>query len=1165
MIDLVQKYKELLTGVQNTLSQPVQNLKNWGQVLTNPQTRQEYQQYVVQPAADKIPKPVSSFTKGFGNMSTLGLVKNFDEEKPGVAYRAGQIAGLVNPFNPVNKAMGALNIGGRVAGRIAPKATSFVAKRVVPGVISELAQTGAYTGAQQFAGATGIGEKIPLTKEGVAANLLVGLGLRGGFSALAPQAKPTVTGLATKSKMVFKPKSVMTGEEIKITDDIISQFNLDGILKRENKNFIDNILSTKAGASLSKLKSMSEREKLNEIAKFTNISEDFQVRDMGMGLVGKNQEKPISNPTGSYKDLQKDVAQISRKELSTQLNRGSAIRTKANEVVSSIPSISQKGKLNINRLNVEGAGKEVLENQQARVKPTVIGNKEVVEQAKLATGAKGAISDAQMKNLMAQQVKNRQKVVDLTARYNKAIADGAPETEILKIALDIDKQSLIAQQGGTFAGRLLQAQNIIADKSATPMQKVFALLHNAEVPTEKYMRDAIKVNWDDPASVVSFYRKYVPPSFSDVLTEVRYSNMLSSPLTHIVNLSSNAMQTGIVAPIEKTITGVLDFGKSALTGSERKYYTSAGIDYAGGYVKALPQAYKKALNVLSGKDVSIRPDYENMPTGSTGVMKAYTLPLRALEAMDQFFRTLVQGGSLAELKKGPLKLTGEQMIDKATKEADYRLFRQAFDPNGELGQGVVLQIFDKWNSAIANLRRLPGGKWVLPFLQTPTNILKQGFEYSPMGFTTAIGAKAPLEQLSKAILGTGVLMGAYQLAENGLVSWEAPSSETERELYYAAGMQPYSVKIGNNWVSFSKLGPLSYPFAMAAAMANAQRTNPDKGRLENFAQGAGGMLGFFGDQSYVRSIGDLVDAIQGGVNIGPNAISSEAANMAGQLVPYKSFLTWVGRITDPTYRKANTFQERMIKDLPVVGSGLEPYTNLEGNPSMRDYPLLNAISPFKVSREKESVTPMYDEYREKRIQRGVEKRLDQDFQQGNKTAQSAGGIFRYIDESGSLRKIELPENSKVTKLDDRRFFAQNEDGRVFYYKDEKGNYKDIEIDKDIKAPKYIGNEAVDKLYKSEYTSKLNARSKDAIEAYEQGFIDQGEMMDIVGEVEKIKASAKKAKKPALKKLSVKAPKITIPKVSKGRFKVARPKTVKKYTIKKNKVKRYTVGKLPKIT
>lgn len=854
-----------------------------------------------------------------------------------------------------------------------------------------------------------------------------------------------------------------------------------------------------------------------DVAKFPN---EKQVVVYNPSAIKNVAQQPLGDVTKGNLNTQTEGFQKVGKIISpTQSESVVPTRTMASQEVASPNIIPEKGKLNIKNLNVQGEGKKLLQSQEAGVIPTVIGNKQVVDMARTAKGTR-TLTDQKMQELMAQQLKNRQLVVDLTEQFNNARKSGASDVELAKIMLNIADQSETARQGGTFAGRLLQAQNILADQSASPMQKIFALLDNAGADKTKYIQDAVKVDWENPTQVVDFYRKYVPPKFGEILDEIRYSNMLSSPLTHIVNTTSNALQTGVIAPVEKTITGALDWGKSALTGSERQYYARSGVDYASGYVRALPEAFKKFKNVLSGEQVLVKPDYERIPTGTKGILSAYTTPLKMLEAADQFFKTLVESGVTNELKNGPRKLTMEQISSNATKEANYRLFRQAFDPNGELGSGIVLKTFDKWNSAIANLRRLPGGKWVLPFLQTPTNILKQGVEFSPLGVTTMVGAKAPIEQLSKAIIGTAVFSGAYGLAKSGMTTWDAPASGTERDLFYSAGMQPYSVKIGNNWVSYSKLGPLSYPLAMAAALASAEKKNPDQSFISNVGKGVSGILGFFGDQSYVRSIGDLVDAIRGGGNIGSSAFTSEASNLAGQLVPYHSFLTWLGRMTDPTYRKAATFVDKMKKDLPILGSSLKPYVDLQGNPSKRDYPVLNAVSPYQVTQQKLPEAKMLFDVQTKKIQNEVSKRADEAFLAGDSSQQKTGDIYRYVDDNGAVKKIDLSFPTKEYKP--------------------------------------TGNTLLDKELLSDYRGSITTAKNNVIKAWELGAITQEQAIKELEKLVSKSNSVKGPKKP--KKITFKATKYTPAKITVSKGIKTKLPTIKfkKPKVTKTKIKRFSI-------
>ena len=123
--------------------------------------------------------------------------------------------------------------------------------------------------------------------------------------------------------------------------------------------------------------------------------------------------------------------------------------------------------------------------------------------------------------------------------------------------------------------------------------------------------------------------------------------LLSSPNTHIVNTASNLQGSGIIAPIEKTILGGVDFLKSAATGSPRQYYAGEGATYAKGYYSKMGEAAHKFADVMRGRSMIQNPDVREIPLTTGGlahaVEKTLSYPLRLLEAADQFFQTLVKG------------------------------------------------------------------------------------------------------------------------------------------------------------------------------------------------------------------------------------------------------------------------------------------------------------------------------------------------------------------------------------------------------------------------------------------------------------------------------------------------------------------------------------------
>jgi len=701
----------------------------------------------------------------------------------------------------------------------------------------------------------------------------------------------------------------------------------------------------------------------------------LQVRDINKDKIRGTLPKPLSVPkvnTDIAPPKVRGQSKLAKIELSDQPTRvivsqkdGVQLEsTSPNQIdletklagVSSTDILPQKGKLNVKNLNLDESGQKAV--RAADTTPaTVIGNKDVIETSKLTTGSNRPITDAEMQILMAKRLNSRQTVVTLTKEFEALKKSGADEATLISKFNEIADQSIIAKQENTLAGRQLQAASILADELATPQQKILALLDNAGISKDKYSKEAVKIDWNNSKQVVEFYRKFVPPKLGEILTEFRYTNMLSSPLTHIVNTATNLFQTGVITPIEKTISGTLDWAKSTITGSERKYYISDGIKYTKGFYSSLPKAWAKFRNVVTGKEVAIKPDMERIPVSTGGIYKAYTTPLKALEAADQFFMELVKGGESASLQNRGLSAAA--IAAKAENSARYRLFRQQFDPQGKTGQGYLLQVWDKYNSVVQQLRRFPGGRWIVPFLQTPTNILKQGVEYSPLGILTVPGSKNAIEQLSKTIIGTTVFAGAYGLLNSMEFTWEVPSGQKERDLFYAANMQPYSIKVGNQWVSYSKLGPLSYPIAMAAALRYAEKYDLPTDKESAISTAVGGMLKFFSDQSYVRQLGDFMDSLQTGKGI-VGGLKAEVSNSVSQLIPYKSFLGWLSRMIDPVNRKSTGVVSSITSQLPFLSKTVDPYYNpVTKQPSERSNRFLNSFSPVRITEGSTSIENMY--------------------------------------------------------------------------------------------------------------------------------------------------------------------------------------------------------------
>jgi hypothetical protein len=108
---------------------------------------------------------------------------------------------------------------------------------------------------------------------------------------------------------------------------------------------------------------------------------------------------------------------------------------------------------------------------------------------------------------------------------------------------------------------------------------------------------------------------------------------------------------------------------------------------------------------------------------------------------------------------------------------------------------------------IAAKRDHPWLDFVIPFVKTPANILRQGIEASPLAplsrqFRDAVsaGGRAQSEAMGRATSGTVALATLAYWASQGRLSGNGPSAPSQRAALMEAGWRPNAVKVGDQWV-----------------------------------------------------------------------------------------------------------------------------------------------------------------------------------------------------------------------------------------------------------------------------------------------------------------------------------------------------------------------------
>lgn len=648
-------------------------------------------------------------------------------------------------------------------------------------------------------------------------------------------------------------------------------------------------------------------------------------------------------------DAASQTANTKVQSLASSMERGSKSLGKSVPTVSDFYNVDRMAVPNVVKQQVKGEIANAKEQLTAVVGHT-LSNKEVADLA------------AQTSRVLDKTVTREQTAAKIAAnlKLRQSIADAAVKGTV---GNDFIEMWMKDKAAGEDIARQLQARSIIAKpEEAKAIDAILQGVYKVNKNAEEVAAAARNVDFNDPKAAAEFYRSFVKPKAGEWIDLLRYNSMLSSPNTHFNNIFSNFGQTGLVAPIEKTVTGMVDAARAALTGSPRQQFVGEGAAYAKGYYTSVAKATQAFTDSMRGKSLTVNPDIRFIPLALKGPAKAVesvlAVPTKLLEASDQFFTALTSGGVESSLKYRASKgVAVSDIAGKANEEAAHRLFRGDTNVPQE---GHLLKAFDQVTNLVQSARQSDNpivstiSKFTLPFVRTPMNIFKQSVEYSPLGVTTLWGATNKTEQLSKAILGSSAAAGVATLLGSNRLTWAEPTNSDQKAAYRQAGMQPYSVRIGDKWYSYAKLPPaLAFNFALVASVDNAikEKKLGDETAdviLNSFAKYAN----FIADQSYVKNIGDFVAGTKGDVQ----GFAKTLSNYPQQLIPFRALGSWIERLIDPVQRQADPNgsvldkqMQQIMMQIPGLAQKVPTRNDSAGNPLPSNNRLRNAFSPIKVS------------------------------------------------------------------------------------------------------------------------------------------------------------------------------------------------------------------------
>lgn len=493
------------------------------------------------------------------------------------------------------------------------------------------------------------------------------------------------------------------------------------------------------------------------------------------------------------------------------------------------------------------------------------------------------------------------------------------------------------------AGRTLQQFRMMANAKDVNGSVLAAIAkrggspENAKEAAETLL-DAFETS---PDKFNTLTRDALKPKFKDKLIELWYNSLLSGPQTHVVNVVSNTL-TALGQLPEHLTAAAIGAGRAAAARKQvdRVLFSEVGARAAGllaGTREGLAQA-ARTFKTGEPSDFATKVEAQSQKAISGIKGEVLRIPTRALTAEDELFKAMARRmelHGLAVRQAGKEGLRGDaarkraadlvanptdEMMERALDYGRYLTFQRPLGPAA--------------SKVAAFTEAMPIAKLVLPFVRTPTNLIKFSIERSPFApllkeWRSDIAAKGPRRDLAiaKAVVGTGLGAMVAEMAASGLITGGPPTDRGRENMMRANGWQPYSFKVGDKYYSYSRLDPFSTTIGVAADMATKYDGLSESQKDDAAVMVVTSIMANLSNKTWLSGVSDMMEAI----NDPQRYAAGFGKRMAGSLV-VPTGVNQVTRSVDPVARQRDDYGDAIANRIPGLSDNLFPTRNVLGEP-----------------------------------------------------------------------------------------------------------------------------------------------------------------------------------------------------------------------------------------
>jgi diguanylate cyclase (GGDEF)-like protein len=593
---------------------------------------------------------------------------------------------------------------------------------------------------------------------------------------------------------------------------------------------------------------------------------------------------------------------------------------------------------------------------------------------------------------------------DAQQAFDKAQAKGdrhaaaTASQDLLAKTLDYVAAQRAYVNDGTAAARALQARAKIqaADITASNPDGFLRKLFR-EIPgiSDQQALDLVHTFKTDPGSLPDLVRAALKPTFRQKFFEAWRAGMLG-PTSFIAKAAGDTSAQAL--SLARTIGGTaIERGAAKIQGRVPEREWAEAYAHIQAIQDGVPTMLHTFLDRYNNESFDVTGRLDTRAVGAIGkatilgkeynVGRAVRTPYRVFEGISDAFsqlsgraevyrqamrKAIAEGRQkglsdsaltdfvekrASEIKDSVLNFDGKYRdIEEAAKKAgEYNTFSGQFAPDGFVDR-------------LGRARKAPGvagtiAETILPFYNTPLHIAGMAAEHTPLNFARLaykaykgeLKGGALAEEMVKPIVGTLVGLTFAAAAKQGIVTGSGPADPRQKQNLLATGWQPYSIRIGEKYVSYHRLEPISSIMGLAADLVES---HDEQTKTDLVNKITASVATNFTNKTFLQGLTEATGAISDPVRFAGQFVKG----LEGSLVP--AAIGRVAQAIDPKLRETSaTDLSPILAKIPFASMTLPEKRGATGTPVERpDTGIVgrayNALSPFAYSEEQKG--PIHD-------------------------------------------------------------------------------------------------------------------------------------------------------------------------------------------------------------